>query len=465
MSGLTPYTLAQALFAAAALAVSSAPTRARASACVLEADLDGIVTTGTAEYVHEALRQTEARGCVALLLVMDTPGGGLEPTRVIVRALLGASVPVVSYVAPAGARAGSAGMFIALAAHVAAMAPGTVIGAAHPVRGNGENIGAEGDAGASDLARKIENDTAALARAIAAERGRNGAWMEDAVRKSVSLTDREAKQQGVINFIVDSPRDLLVAIDGQALRLAGDRKVVLATRDASIEPVRATLRQQALAVLGNPNLAYLLLMLGIMGLLIELSSPGLVAPGVVGGVALLFAALGLDLLPVNIGALLLIVLAAGLFVAELYVTAHGLLAVGGLVCLLVGSSLLVDSASPDIYSDVPLRVSWGAIVPLSVVIAVALGAFIQVLRRTRARRSPSGEEGLIGELALVLEAVGPGGGYVRVHGERWRAVSDSSLALGETACIVAVDGLTLRVALAPRAPASSPITPSGRNSP
>jgi membrane-bound serine protease (ClpP class) len=435
--------LTWALFTIAAWprpAIGDAPP-ARAS-CVVRADLSAIINSGTADYLQAALRHTEERRCSALLVVLDTPGGDLEATRTIVQTFLNARVPVVVYVAPSGARAGSAGVFITMAAHIVAMAPGATIGAAHPVVGMGKDLE---EAGGEQLARKVVSDTAALARAIAERRGRDVEWAEAAVRESVSATASEAQARNVIDRIAASEEQLLIEIDGTQVDTAAGT-VELATRAASVEPFAKTLRQRVWSFVGDPNVVYFLLMIGILGLLIELYSPGMIVPGVIGGFALLLAAIGLNILPVNMGAVALLVLATILFVAEIYVVSYGLLALGGLVALLIGASLLIDRSDTDFFADATVRLSWGSVLPLAILVAMATAGLAWRAGRLRRYISVTGKEAMVGKTGTIMVAIADSPGQVSIEGERWSAVAEAPIAAGERVRVVGMDGLTIRVA-------------------
>lgn len=428
--------LTAAMFAttSASAQTISAPAQER---CIVRAQVDGVINRGTASYLDDALARTAERDCEALLVVLDTPGGALEATRRIVRSFLAAPVPVVVHVSPAGARAGSAGVFITMAAHVAAMTPGSAIGAAHPVVGLGQD---PEEAGGEHLARKIENDTAALARAIAHQRGRNVDWAEQAVRESVSATASEAVELGVVDLLAGSQAQLLTGLDG---RTVADRP--LQTAGATVEDIDMTLQQRVLSFIANPNVAYMLAMLGMLALMIELSSPGLIIPGLLGAAALVMAAIGFEMLPVNAAAIALLVVAVLLLGAELFVTSYGLLALGGLAALLVGAALFVDRSSEDFFADASFDLSLGAVVPMAVVVAAAIAGLAWRARTFRGRRSPTGPEGLVGKEGTAIDAIGPDGGAVMIDGERWQAVSDRPIEAGAPVRVVWLEGLTLEV--------------------
>ncbi|AKF06268.1 NfeD family protein [Sandaracinus amylolyticus] len=416
-----------------ALVLAAAPARARAQGtCVLAAELHGVVGEGTATYLEDAIARAEREGC-ALLVRVDTPGGHIEPARRIAGALLDARVPIVVHVAPGGARAGSAGVFVLLASDVAAMAPGSSAGAAHPVSLDGREARGE-------HARKIESDAASLARAIAQERGRNVAWAEAAVRDSAAATADEARRLGVIDLVVGPERALLDAIDGR--EVAG---WTLRTRGADVIEHEMTIPQRSLALLGDPTIAYALLVMGIFALMIELATPGVGIAGGLGAMCFLLAAIGLGVVPVTIGGIALVGIALALFVAELHVASAGLLAAAGAACLVAGAALLVDHADPTFYADESVGVSWGVVVPLAVVVAAAAIVLGVAVRRVRARPSVTGVEAMLGEVGAAESAIDARGGAVRMHGETWRAVSDVPLPVGTQVRVIAVRGLTLRV--------------------
>jgi len=404
-----------------------------AAQTVLIGQIDGPIGPATAEYVEWLLRTARERQAEAVLIELNTPGGLLEATRSIVQELLKSPVPVVVYVAPPGARAASAGVFITLAAHVAAMAPGTNIGAAHPVW-----LGGEG--GDSVMAEKATNDAAAFARAIAQQRKRNVRWAEDAVRRSISSTEREALRERVIDLIAPSRDSLLQALDGYVVELTPGRQHRLRTATASREEVPMNWRHRLLALLSNPNIAYILLLLGIYGLLFELYNPGAIVPGVIGAISLILASYSLQMLPINYAGLALIAVAVILFLLELKVTSYGLLTIAGIVCLVLGSVMLVDS--PEEF----LRISWSVIVP-SVVASVAffgwvLGKGIQA----QLARPRSGGEALIGALAVTVSPIAPEApGQVRLHGELWTARSTVAIAPNTPVRVLRREGLTLWV--------------------
>lgn len=396
---------------------------------VMVARVEGAIDPATAGYVVAAIRHAEAANAELLVLEIDTPGGLMEAMRNITGAMLNATVPVAVHVTPAGARAASAGAFICAASHVAAMAPGTHLGAAHPV----------GVGGAMDsiMSGKAVNDAAAQIRALAAQRGRDPAWYERSVRESVSATAQEARELGVIDLLARDRDELLRLLDGRTVTV-GDSTKVLATRDASVQEVPMGLRFRLLHQLANPNLAYIFLILGFYGLYFELSNPGSILPGVVGGILLLLGLFALQMMPVNYVGVLLIAFAMLLFLAEVKITSHGLLTLGGVVALVLGSLMLFDTAE-EVY-----RVSLSVIVP---VVAVTLAFFVFAVGagiRAQRRRPTTGAVGLVGARGVVTEDLSPSG-KVFVEGELWFATSDERVEKGAEVIVARVDGMRLTV--------------------
>jgi membrane-bound serine protease (ClpP class) len=394
--------------------------------------IDGGINPATADYIHEGINTAQTTGAEALLIQMDTPGGLLDSTKSIVKDILGAPLPVVIYVAPGGAGATSAGVFITLAAHVAAMAPGTNIGAAHPVGGQGENID-------GDMGEKVENFAASLSRTIAQQRGRNVEWAEKAVRESVSITEREAVELKVVDVVADDTDDLLAKIDGREVDVNG-RKVVLATAGAVVEEHEMRLRQRILDIIANPNLAYLLMMAGILGLYVEFTNPGLLFPGVAGAICLLLALSALQVLPINYTGLALIGLGLALLVAEVFLPSFGVLGVGGLVAFVLGSLLLFDT--PDSTLTLDRRLVFTTAATLGFVV-LTIGWLVVSAQR---KRASVGVEAMIGEVGEVRRGADPSGKVkVFVHGEYWDAHTEEPLAVGDRVEVVAVRGMRMTV--------------------
>jgi membrane-bound serine protease (ClpP class) len=397
---------------------------------VLVATYDGVINPVTAEYVHDALTSALETGAQALIFRLNTPGGLDTSMRLIIKDITGASIPVVVYIAPSSARAASAGVFIAMAAHVAAMAPGTNIGAAHPVAVGGGELD-------DTMKAKIENDSVAYIKSIAEQRKRNAAWAEDAVRKSLSVTERDALKLKVIDLIADDLPSLLKQLDGRTVQLQAGR-TVLHTGGAETREFPMGLRLEFLKALSDPNIAYLLMTIGTVGLMAELYNPGAILPGIVGAISLVMAFYALQSLPVNYAGVLLFVLGILFFILEGTVTSYGLLAIGGVVSLLLGSVMLIKTDAEF------LRISWSVILP--VVTLVAVFSLLIVGLGVRAMRRPhsTGPEGMVGLVAVARTALAPHG-HVAVQGELWDAVSEQPLQPGEEAEVTGVEGLRLRV--------------------
>ncbi len=412
------------------LALLTIPVVASAApAPVATIEIEGVISPVTLRLVGIAIDRAQAERANALVIQLDTPGGLERSMRAICQRLLNAEIPVVDWVGPTGARAASAGVFITMAAHVAAMAPATNIGAAHPVA-----VGGSID---KESMRKIENDAAAFIRTIAVERGRNADWGEKAVRQSVSVTEREAVRLKVVDFVADSIPDLLSKLDGRTVKTSRG-PVTLATRQAVAKPIEIGFRDRVLAIITDPNVAYVLMMLGTLGLIFELSTPGAILPGVIGGISLILAFFAFQSLPINFAGLLLILFAIVLFIAEVKVTSHGVLAIGGIVSMALGSLMLYDAP------EVGFRVSWRVMAPT---VALTAGFFLFALTlgvRAFRRRPLLGVSGLVGQSGVARGALEPEG-QVSVHGEIWRAVADRPLADGTRVTVVDVQGLTLKV--------------------
>lgn len=405
---------------------------------VLSLTIDGPITAATKEYIASGLEKARSERFDAITILLDTPGGYLEATHEIVKGMLASDVPIFVLVGPAGARAGSAGVFITLAGHIAAMHPSSNIGAAHPVTSGGGDV--EKEAG-KDMALKVENDTAAFARSIAKTRGRNQDWAEKAVRQSISATAEEALSLKVIDLTATDIPALLDKVDGRKVELqAGPR--TLRTRRAAITPLEMSIRQRTLAILADPNLAALLMMIGMLGIGLELYHPGSIYPGAIGAFCLLLGLVATQVIPVNIGAILLLVVGAGLLVLEAYVTTHGLAGVGGAICLLLGALLFIDKSSPDYQFDPGVvRISPFVVWPTPIVLAAVM-AFVAYKVAT-SRRAPlvAGAAGLVGQRGEALTDVGSEGGEVFVHGEYWKARSERLLPKGTRVRVISVDGL------------------------
>ena len=430
------------LFIALALLVTVGRARADAppSAPAINApspveliEIDGLINPASAEFIADSITRAAAANDAALVIELDTPGGLLTSAQQIVKAMLNATVPVIVYVAPSGASATSAGTFVTMAANIAAMAPGTTIGAAHPVEmGGGEVQGVMGT--------KIENFTASFAKTIAHERGRNEEWVEQAVRQSVSISEREALKRHVIDFVASDLTNLLAQASGRQVKLAGGRVVTLNLAGAPIHRSKMRLGESILNRLADPNLMYLLMLAGIVGLYFEFAHPGVYLPGVAGAICLLLALASFEVIPINLAGLLLILLGAGLLMAELFVTSYGVMGLGGVIAFVLGSLFLVDTSETNV--EVNRKIIAGAAIAFA---AIILGIGYIALRERRGRAT-TGQEGLIGQIGMVREPIVPGTpGRLFVHGEIWRAVSDTQLETGARACVIGVKGLEVIV--------------------
>jgi membrane-bound serine protease (ClpP class) len=429
--------LALVLASIVAIVPGAPPPALAAPAPVAVMEMEGAITPVAVRLVATAVERAQSERAQALILQLDTPGGLERSMRSIVQTILNSEVPVIVYVAPTGARAASAGVFITMAAHIAAMAPATNIGAAHPVA-----VG--GGAPDKEMIKKIENDAAAFARTIAVERGRNAEWAEKAVRSSVSVTEREAVKLKIVDLIAENIPDLLAKVDGRTVKTAKGT-VTLQTKDAPVKKIEIRFRDRFLALITDPNVAYILMMVGMLGIFFELSNPGSILPGVLGGISLILAFFAFQSLPINWAGLLLILFGVILLIAEIKVVSHGILTIGGVVAMLLGSMMLYDA--PEAGSA--LRISWWVIVPAvgstAGLVVFALSYGMRALYRT----PTTGATGMVGQTAVARTPLAPEG-QVAVQGELWRAVAqDGPIAAGDPVTIVGVDGLTLTVAKAP----------------
>lgn len=376
---------------------------------VLAIDLDGTINPASADFIHSAIEKAEKNNAECLIIRLNTPGGLLKSTRVIVSDLLVAQVPVIVYVSPAGAHAGSAGVFITLAANVAAMAPGTNIGAAHPVSMEGEMD--------STMNSKATNDAAAFIRSIADKRNRNLEWAEDAVRNSVSITEREALEKNVIDIIATDEQDLLNQLDGRIIQLPFGKKE-LKTRGASVEAYSMSSWEKVLDIISDPSIAYILFLLGLFGIMFELYNPGAILPGIVGVISMILALYSMHSLPVNYAGLALIVFAIVLFLLELKIVSHGLLAIGGVVSLLIGSMMLIRASSGLELASISRTVIFSASVVTTLFFLFVVGIGL----KAQQRRVVTGREALGGMMGIVMETLNPTG-LIMLDGEIWNAES------------------------------------------
>jgi membrane-bound serine protease (ClpP class) len=397
--------------------------------------VDGIIHPVTSEFMREAIAKADADGAALIVFTLQTPGGLLDSTRDIDNAIIAAKTPVAIFVGPAGNRAASAGFLITMAADVAAMAPGTHIGAAHPVAGNGEKID-------DVMAKKMASDTAAYARTLATQRGRNVKLAEQAVTDSLSFTEQEALSASppLIDVVATNVPELLKKLDGRTVKRFDGRPVTLHLANPDVREINMTWSERVLSAIAHPQIAYLLLTLGTLGLTIEFWSPGAIVPGVAGGICLLLAFFALQVLPVSYAGVLLILLGFLLLILEVKVTTHGGLAIGGIASLLIGSLLLIDSPLPEL--QIGLRVILPVVISLSGILL-----FLVVLG-VRAQRQPAvtGVSGMLQSTGSALTAIEPGGiGRVATRGEIWSATSPEPIQAGDRVAITEIKGLLLTV--------------------
>ena len=422
------------LLVASLLALASAragePTLARIV-------VDGNINPAVAEYVRESIKRAYATGAAALVIQLDTPGGMLQSARMLVKDILGAPLPVVVYVAPSGAGAGSAGVFVTMAAHVAAMAPGTSIGAAHPVGGQGQDI-------PGVMGKKVESFTASFSEAIARQRGRNVEWATKAVRKSASLAADDAARLKVVDFVARDLDEVVKRSKGRSIDVAGTEQILDLTPTLDGQghcrvvdyPMRLSYR--VLNVLADPNVAYILMTAGLLGLYVEFTHPGAMLPGIAGSICLLLALTALQVLSVNYGGLALLVVGVAMLVAEAFLPTFGVLGIGGLVAFVLGSLFLFDAERTG------LEVARGLVAGAAGALALA-GLIVGTLVWRSQRRPPSGgREGMLGAIGVARQRLDPQG-TVLVRGEYWTATSDETVQAGESVEITGVEGLRLRV--------------------
>ena len=415
-------------------AMTAAAAQDRA-AVVHTATVDGIIHPVSSEFMRSVIQRADAAGASLIVFTLRTPGGLLDSTRDIINAMIAAKTPVAVFVGPSGNRAASAGFLITIAADVAAMSPGTHIGAAHPVAGGGEKID-------DVMAKKMASDTAAYARTLAAQRGRTVALVEQGVTDSRSYTEQEASTASppLVDIIASDVSDLIRKLDGRSIRRFDGSTVTLKLANASVHHAEMTLAQKILSAIAHPQIAYLLLTLGTLGLTIELWSPGAIAPGVVGGICLLLAFFALQVLPVSYAGVMLILLGFALLVLEVKITSHGVLAVAGIASLLFGSLMLIDSPLPELQIGLPV------ILPLTLPLAGILLFLVRLGVRAQAQPAVTGESGMLHTFAQALTAIDPGGvGRVSTHGEIWTATSPDAVKAGERVVVTAINGLVLTV--------------------
>lgn len=417
------------IFVALGLSVMAQPKGASAPHVDLIV-IDGTINPAVDDFIRESIGRAKSNGARALIIQLDTPGGLLSSTRTIVKEILGAPVPVMVYVAPSGAGAGSAGVFITLSAHIAAMAPGTNIGAAHPVAGGGQEV-------KGVMGEKIENFTASFSETIARQRGRNAEWAIQAVRKSVSITEKEALKLNVIDIVAKDINDLLKQAEGRKVDLDG-RTQTLSLKDVEVIRHEMNLKDRVINIIADPNIAYLLLMAGILGLYMEFSHPGVIFPGVAGAICLILALISLQLLAFNHAGLVLILLGIALLIGEAFMPSFGVLGVGGVISLALGSFLLFDTQDSGVGVD--RSIIFAAVGTLaSFVLAISY-----LVYRSQKSKPTLGFDGMLGEIGDVRAKLNPAG-KVFVRGELWNAEADGEIDMGEKVEIVGYQGLNLKV--------------------
>ena len=406
--------------------------KANAQSKVYLLSIDGSINPSVSDYIVMGIEKANEENAECVIVKINTPGGLLESTRVIVSEFLGSKVPIIVYVTPGGARAASAGVFITIAANIAAMTPGTNIGAAHPVTMQGQMD--------STMSEKVTNDAAAFIRSISAKRKRNIEWAEEAVRKSVSLTETEALKKNVINLIADNIDDLLKKVNGREVETSEGEKI-LNTTNVVIINYDMDFTQKLLNILSDPNISYILFMLGLYGLLFEIFNPGAIFPGVIGGICIILAFYAMHTLPINYAGLALIIFAVILFVLEIKIVSHGILMLGGIISLILGSIMLIDVKS----AWGALTISWEVIAMFVIVTILFFLIVIGLGIKAQRKKPATGSEGIVGEIGRAISDLNPGG-LVRVHGEIWDAESlDSKIDSGNKIIVEQVNNLKLKV--------------------
>lgn len=412
--------------------LGACPVSARAETPVFNMiTVHSAITPAVAKYVIRNIGEAQEEGADGIIILLDTPGGLDLAMRDMVKEILGSRIPVIVFVYPSGGRAASAGVMITMSAHIAAMAPGTNIGAAHPVA---LGIGGKMD---ETMAAKVENDAVAYAVGIAEKRGRNAQWAEQAVRESVSITAEEARNINVIDIIAGTPTELLQKMDGRAVSLP-EGEVVLRSAGALLDEREMGIRDKILVTLSDPNIAYLLLMIGLAGLYFEFAHPGAILPGVVGGISLILAFFAMQTLPVNYAGIVLIIFAVILFVAEIKVVSHGMLTVAGIISLVLGSLMLFESPIPA------LKVSFRVMIPTITFVSLFFIAVISLAVRAQLRRPVTGREAMIGHQGTAATDIHEEG-KVLIKGELWNARSEGPIEKGEPVVVTGVEGLNLTV--------------------
>jgi len=389
--------------------------------------INDAISPGVADFIKTGIKKANDDAAACLIIELDTSGGLAESMRTIIKAILASRIPIVVYVSPGGARAASAGVMITMAADIAAMAPGTNIGAAHPVGAGGKEI-------EKTMSEKVVNDMVAHAKSVAEQRGRNAEWVEKAIRESVSVTETEALEKNIIDLIAKDTDDLIKQINGREIKDKGRLDLARAAKKV----LQETFRTKVLKTISDPNIAYILLMIGLAGLYFELSHPGAIFPGVIGGICIILAFFALQALPINYAGVLLILLAIVFFIMEMKITSYGLLSVAGIVSLLLGSLMLFEASSPE------FRLSWSVLLPTMLLVSGFFVVVAGLVFRAQVSTPKTGASGLVGEIGIVKRAIRPDG-KVFVHGELWNATAKEPISEGTKVNVVKVDNLVLEV--------------------
>ena len=397
--------------------------------------VDGSINPSTADFIHKSIEEAKNRNAECLVIRLNTPGGLLKSTRYIVSDLLASPIPIIVYVSPGGSQSASAGVFITLASHIAVMAPGTNIGASHPVSGDGSKMD-------STMSEKVTNDAAAFIRSISEKRKRNVKWSEDAVRNSVSITETEALKDSVIDLIANDMTDLLAKIDGREVETSTGKKI-LNTKNHTIVNFEESWFQKILGIISDPNIAYILMMIGMWGIILEFYHPGAILPGVTGAICILLGLYGLHTLPINYAGAGLILLAIILFIAEIKVTSYGMLTVAGVIAMFFGSMMLIDTGSSPL--EAAVSISMSVIITTVVIIAGLFGILAWLVIRTYRRKAMTGVSGMIGEIGEVFIDIVNGTGTVKILGEIWKANSSENITKGAKVKVLDVKDLTIIV--------------------
>lgn len=397
---------------------------------ILVINVTGIINPVSSEFISKSIKKANDMHVEALVIELDTPGGLDTSMRSIVKDIIGSEVPVVVYVSPSGARSASAGVFIMMASHIAAMSPGTNIGAAHPV-GVGEKMD-------KTMAEKATNDAAAYIKSLAERNGRNAKWAEDAVRKSISATESEALKENIIDLISKDTNTLLKDINGRKVKTVMGEKI-LETSDVNIIREKINLRHKILNFISDPNVAYLLMLLGFYGLFFEFTNPGAIFPGVMGGICLILAFYAFQTLSVNYAGLLLIILAIILFILEIKITSYGVLTIGGVIAMVIGSLMLFDTSIPF------MKISLVLIIPAAFITALFFSVIVGLAYKAYKRKPVTGSEGLVGLEGIANTDITKDSGMVLLHGETWSAYSDAPVSKGDKIKVEAISGLMLKV--------------------